>query len=347
LREVQVLSWVSRIVAAALASMALALAGLPARADPSAPPTSVERIELARFRIVYTSRAAGVAGVLAQTLEPERDELARRMGRDWQGTTDVFVGDGQDETVALAPPGMHPPPWAAGIALPSANTLLLDARALRSDEGRHVLRHELAHLALGRSGTGQWPRWFQEGFAMLVAGEWSVSRYAAMYRASARTGAIPLSALADAWPERLSEVEVAYAQSFSFVSFIYEKQGEPAFRDLIGKVADGARFDDAFRTVYGTSLADEEAAWRKTLARRYSWVPLLASPATQWIGISLLFILVYLRVRHRSRARMAAMELEEKAQEAALRIALAEQQVRDDEDAGPRPAPAPEKPVLH
>jgi len=325
----------------ALASLALAV---PARADPPA----VERIELKRFRIIHTANASGTAGALARTLEDERDELARRMGRDWEGVTDIFVGEGPEETLAVAPLGVHPPPWAAGIALPAANALLLDARVLRGQEGKQVLRHELAHLALARTGRGDWPRWFQEGFAMLVAGEWSVSRYAAMYRASVRPEtAIPLAALTRNWPERQSDVEVAYAQSFSFVSHFYEEGGEPAFRELIGKVADGAAFDDAFLAVYHRSLADEEGLWRKTLSRRYSWVPLATAPATLWIGITLLFVLIYLRVQLRKRRKLLAMDLEDKAQEAALRIVLAER-ARGDEQAHPHePPPEPEKPVLH
>lgn len=289
----------------ALLTLLLALAG---SAWAGAPPT--ERIDLARFRIHHTARAASTAAALARVLESERDGLAARMGRDWEGVTEIFVAEGPDEAQAIAPGGLQPPPWAAGIAVPSANVLLLDARVLRGDDGKQVLRHELAHLALGRMGRGDWPRWFQEGVAMLVAGEWSVARYAAMYRASVRAeAAIPLSALERHWPDRLSEVEIAYAQSFSFVSHVYEAGGEPAFRALIGRVADGGAFAEAFAAVYGRSLADEEDAWRKTLSRRYSWVPVATSPAVLWGLISLTFLGIYLTLRLRRQARLARMEL--------------------------------------
>jgi beta-lactamase regulating signal transducer with metallopeptidase domain len=99
--------------------------------------------------------------------------------------------------------------------------------------------------------------------------------------------------------------------------------------------------------VYGVTLADEELAWRKTLARRYSWVPIVTGSGTLWALITLVFFLAYLRVRYRRRARLALMELEDRAQEAALRIAAAEQQreepaLRDREEETPPP-----KPMLH
>ncbi|HCF58088.1 MAG TPA: hypothetical protein DFS52_08860, partial [Myxococcales bacterium] len=71
----------------------------------------------------------------------------RRLGRDWGGHTLVLLGDGPDEVAAIAPAGVEPPRWAAGMAFPAQNTLLFDARALRADTGRQLLLHEMAHLA--------------------------------------------------------------------------------------------------------------------------------------------------------------------------------------------------------
>jgi hypothetical protein len=300
-------------------ALALSLAASAASAQPA-----LTRIDLPRFRIAHTDRAATAAGVLSKTLERERDELVKRLGRDWDAPTDVLVGEA-DELAAIAPAGVQPPPWAAGIALVGPNVLLLNASAVRGDRGKPLVRHELAHLALGRLAPERWPRWFQEGFAMLVAGEWSLSNYTAAYRASLSQWAIPLSALQDRFPESLSDVEIAYAESFSFVTRIYEDGGEEKFRSLIGEVSAGAGFADAFRKVYGRPLSEEESAWRHSLGSRYSWVPLLTGTGALWGVITALFLIAYLRVRRRRQLRLEQMELEEAARAAALRIAAAEQ----------------------
>ncbi len=298
----------------------------------------IEPIESRGFRVHYTPRAAGLAGPLATSLEQRRAELAQRMGRDFSGTVEVYLADGADEVQALAPEGVHPPPWAAGLAVPGANALLFDARILRGDEGRQLITHELAHLALGRLGKGTWPRWFQEGFAMLVAGEWSVAHYAAVYRATVREAAIPLAALSDQWPEEgLSEVNIAYAESFSFVASLYDERGEAKLRELIGRVADGDEFPAAFAAVYGVTLGRAEAEWRSRLASRYSWVPVLTGTGTLWLLITAIFLYAYSRVRRRRRERLEAMELEEQAREAAIRVVAAE--------AIERPGELPQPPV--
>ncbi len=305
----------------------LALCGLwpaSALAEQRAPPET-SRIVLERFDIVHTPRAAGPAVILAKSLERERTELARRLGRDYEGRTEVRVGEGVDELRKLAPHGMTPPIWAGGVAFPHLNVLLIDAAVMRREDARQVIVHELAHLALGRMGRGDWPRWFQEGFAMLVAGEWSVSRYAAMYRATVGEAAIPLSALTDGWPERHSEVEIAYALSLSFVAHLHEKGGDATFRAFIGKVAEGTAFEEAFDAVYGVTLAAEETDWRASLTDRYTWLPLLTGTGTLWALITMLFLLAYARSRRRKRERILLMELEEKAREEALRLAAAAQ----------------------
>jgi hypothetical protein len=299
-------------------ALLLTLAALSA-----APSTST--LELRRFQVVYTPRAAGAAELLSRTLEPARDELARRLGRDWEGRTLVLVGEGPEELAALAPQGVQPPGWAAGMAFPDSNTLLLDARPLRGSDGRPLLLHELAHLGLARAAPGVWPRWFHEGFAMLVAGEWSIGRYAAIYRASIPEAAIPLSALAHAWPDRHSEVEVAYAESLSFVSYLYEERGEQAFRDLISAVASGQSFESAFSAAYGSGLEPLEAAWRKSISSHYSWVPILTGTGTLWVVAALAVLIGFFTARKRRRARLEQMELEELARDAAMRIVAAEQ----------------------
>jgi hypothetical protein len=319
-------------------------------------PSQVD-IVLPRFRIVFTPRAAGAARLLEKTIELERDALATRLGQDYEGMTEVRLFDGAEEAARVAPPGAGPPHWAAGVAYPAQNILLLDARVLRRDDARQVLVHELAHLALWRTGSGRWPRWFQEGFAMMVAGEWSLSRYTAMYRATVGEAAIPLSALEAHFPERHAEVEIAYAESLSFVSHLVERHGEARFKSLIAGVAGGEPFVTSFQSVYRVDLSEEEEAWRKSLSSRYTWVPVLTATGTVWILITALFLLAYARTRRRSHERLLVMEIEEHARESALRIAAAESAARrdiasagdasDDDPSSEEPPATNEGPLLH
>ncbi len=294
------------------------------------------RIDLPRFRIAHTERGAAAAVVLSKTLEHERDEIARKLGRDFDSPTDVLVGEA-DELAAIAPAGAQPPAWAAGMALIGPNALLLNAAAVRGERGRPLVRHELAHLALGRLGPGRFPRWFQEGFAMMVAGEWTMATYAATYRASLSQWAIPLSALETSFPDGFADAEIAYAESFSFVTYLNDQGGDEKLRALIAKVAGGAGMAESLAETYGRSLNDLESAWRKRMGSRYSWLGLLSGTGALWGFASALLLIAYFRLRRKKRLRLEEMALEEAAEAAALRIAAAEQAQATPGDSTPGP----------
>lgn len=325
---------------------AILLVILAGRGSASAEGETPAKLELQRFRVVHTPAAVAVAASVARILEDERNALAVRLGRDWDGVTDVLVAGSADEARGLAPGGVQVPRWSTGLAASAENTIFVDARAFSGDDGRRILRRELAHLAIDRLGQGRFPLWLREGFATLAAEESGAARHLALYRAATRPeAALPLDALADSWPEGLDAVEIAFAQSASFVALLEE---DHAFRTLVAAVAAGTAFEEAFRAAYHVPVAQQEAAWRGSLQRRYAWIPVATHPLSLTAAVSLGLAISWLRLRRRARARLEDQELDEQAREAALRIAAAE---RAQAHPGTRPERdddrPPPKPVLH
>lgn len=79
----------------------------------AAPPGAAELVEGRGFRLHFTPRAAGLAAPLLEALERRREDIAKRMGRDFDGAVDVYLADGPAEAQAIAPVGMVPPPLAS------------------------------------------------------------------------------------------------------------------------------------------------------------------------------------------------------------------------------------------
>jgi hypothetical protein len=321
----------------------LALA-LTAPWRPDAPKT--HEIDLPRFRIQATDKALGMANLLAAELEQDRDVIARRLGGDYTGVTEVRVGEGLEELLRLELPADEPPRWAAGLAHPRENLILLDAGALRPPGGPGVVLHELAHLAVSQLGRPDMPRWFQEGMAVRAAGESSPEASLALVRA-ADGRAIPLDDLERGFPEGYGEVQLAYAESKDFVDYLYAvHDGDP--RPVLGflqAVHDGQPFDAAFAGAFGAPRGELEARWLKQVAQRFKWIPLFTGSSMLFALTSLLCIAAWARVRRRRSVRLSELALEEQAQLAAERIRAAE-------EALPQPGATVEeppaiKPTLH
>ncbi|MCU0696989.1 MAG: DUF1570 domain-containing protein [Myxococcaceae bacterium] len=291
----------------------LASAPPPEGAPPEAPfvtaprtaePVRTVEFDTARFHIVASERAEAPARALAPDLETLRDEVRTLVGRDWPGTTEVRVALGREEYEAMALPGSRPPGWAVALAWPAMNVVLVDARTIATPEGKTTLRHELVHIALGRLGN-DWPRWFQEGVAQMVTNErqFRTEHYSTMAIAIATDRLYDFEVLRDGFPERPQDVEVAYAQSAEFVSFLFKRHGPAAFGELIDHVGNGVIFEQAFARAFHSSLTVEEADFRDDVALRYPWWPvLLGSGTALWALSGLLMAFAHVRRRRQVKA---------------------------------------------
>jgi hypothetical protein len=295
-------------------------------AGTAVPPPTTE-LDTPRFKILHTERATAAAKLLAEEIEVRRDEIRDVLGRDWEGTTEVRLGWGRAEYEALAPFGTTPPSWAAALAWPEENVMLLEAQSLTKGDGQETLRHELIHIALGRLGHN-WPRWFQEGLAQHLTGErrFSVEHYTTLARAVSADRVFKLDDLANGFPEKPADVEIAYSESAAFILFLTERHPREAFGQLVDGVGRGETFEIAFAKAFHTSLNLEERTFREELPGRYPFWPIVTTGTSLWVFASLLVVVGYVRRRRAVLLKRAEQEAEEAAEDAAARILAAEQE---------------------
>jgi hypothetical protein len=294
-----------KAVFAALLSLLLTSSPQPEFDSPQTAPISsptplrTVAFETEHFRFVASERAFQPARALALDLEGLRAEVVARIGRDWSGRTEVRVALGRAEYEALALAGSRPPGWAVALAWPEANVILVDALTLATPDGKTTLRHELVHIALGRFAA-QWPRWFQEGVAQMVTQErqFRSQHFSTMAMAVATDRLYRFDVLSDGFPEFPADVEVAYAQSAEFVSFLFARHGSERFGTLIELVGQGRSFEESFGRAFHASISTEEAEFKRDVAFRYPWWPvLLGSGSLLWGGLSVLMVVAFVRRR--------------------------------------------------
>jgi hypothetical protein len=295
----------------------------PTRVEIPAPPPPLVTGEVAtpRFRVRFTERSEGVAQTLAGRVEHVRDSFRDVLGRDWPGITEVRVGMGREEMRQLAPGAEPVPRWAEALAYPERNLILLDARTLVQPTGEVTLRHELSHVALGQLAPS-WPHWFQEGIAMYLTGDrFSITQYAAMFRAVTNDRLFDFQDLAESWPQQPQDVEIAYAQSVVFVAHLVDRFGSQRLGELVDHVRAGAPFEVAFARAFQTSVGVEQRVWEEELPRRYSWVPIVTGGSVFWGVAALLTVAAWVRRSRVQSLRRAEMRAQEAAEDAAAKLA--------------------------
>jgi hypothetical protein len=260
------------------------------------------------FVFHHREAQAPAASDLAKKADAWRRRILSDLGSDKPSSTRVYLALDLADMRRVAPKGVKVPAWAAGIAFPRMNLILLK---LTTGSGsavdvEKVFAHEFSHVALDHAvGFKPLPRWFREGFAIYQSGEWSFGRTRALAGGVVSGRLFSLEALSEQFPTAVRDIELAYAQSIDFVSFLLGEYGPGPFRKMIGLLAQGWDFFLALEEAYDDGLFAIEEAWHRDLKMRFTWIPLLTGTATLWFLAAVVFILAYVKKR---RARLAAME---------------------------------------
>jgi hypothetical protein len=297
--------------------VAALLAG-PYSPVPSPSQEAPERLDRGRFTFVFF---------------PQDRQLATSLAAH-AIATDTFPGlprPTQRAIVAIAPDARRfrewaggAPEWGSAIAFPESRRIVLQGRRAGSDAGDplSVLRHELAHLALHEQLGNLPPRWFDEGYASLAAGEWGREEVLMTNLALALRGMPTLDELEASFGEGASSAQSAYALAFRAVSELNQMDSEHGLTLFMGYWKATRSLELAMRQAYGLTLADFERRWRQRTRRQYGALALVSNVTLA--ALLLLFVLtpLYVARRRRDRRRLERMKEADAAAERAEQSAI-------------------------
>ena len=203
----------------------------------------------------------------------------------------------------------HPEPWVAGTADPASRRI-----ALKTGPGLHgpgglrsVLRHEIAHVALGAATGGNYSRWLTEGYAQYASGEWSWEDAWHLQSVFLRRGATTLREIDLRFRRHSTEARMGYLLSYTAVHELAALGGDAGLRAVFRRLREGETFEEALRLTFGVTAEQFEVRWKKSLVDRYGWLYLLSRAGVFWIGVTVLVLFVAVRRARRDRTRLDAL----------------------------------------
>lgn len=199
--------------------------------------------------------------------------------------------------------GGRVPVWSGAVAFPASNTIIVRLK----DDPRRALRHELAHLAL-HGVVLRVPRWFDEGYAALAAGEWDRLDALRVNWRLARGDVPTLEELDADLNSGAARAEAAYALATTAVQFLARVGGDRGLEPLLTALARTPDLDRALRESHSATLAQIEELWHRDLRRRYGWLALLSSLGIFWSVVALLLGAAWLWRRRRDRERRSRLD---------------------------------------
>ena len=195
------------------------------------------------------------------------------------------------------------PAWGAGLALPSARFI-----AIRADgeDPFQVLRHELAHLILHDAVKGRVPLWFDEGYAVVAAGEFGrLAQFGLNFSVAA--GRVPdLDGLNAGLRAGEATAEASYALAGSAVAFLDRRAG--GLDEVLAHLAAGQPFDSAIVITTGLNPGRFEEIWQKDVRRHYG-LGLWLMAGGIWVVVAGLVIVAHTVRKRRDLPRRMALDL--------------------------------------
>jgi hypothetical protein len=267
------------------------------------------------FRFTFSEKDQRLVKSLAQASESIYDDVVSDVGVPPRPGVEVYLAASHEDFLRRQPNAQKAPEWAAGLAYPDENLIILKsprAALFGTIDPFRTFRHEIAHLTLHQALAGvRIPRWLDEGLAMYEAKEWTFRTTAVISTVTLKKDFIPLAALNREFPLDVQEAETAYAESFSMIAYLLNRFGREKFRAFIRNLQEGKTVSQSVDGAFGMTFYTLEKEWHRHLRMRYTWLPVITSTAALWFLMTLIFLYVYYRKKRRSREKVVEWELED------------------------------------
>jgi hypothetical protein len=279
----------------------------------SQPPAAAERTQLSSTYFTIEGNAGDrTALFLSKHADSIAESVSKQIGFAFRERVHVIVAPDQERFHSVQPAGARVPDWAVGVAYPHRSLIVL----LKDPRGNilKTFEHEVCHILLGRAfgSDHQVPRWLHEGMAIIVAGQWNMQRLSTMTMAVLTGSLLSMEDITHAFPRDVRRAELAYCQSFYFISFLKSKFGDDEFRSFLSVYSSCKDFKLALWKTYFLRWDEINELWLDYLKVRFSWTPIIFSTGFLWFLASLVFIWGYVHKKRKAREKMRQWELEER-----------------------------------
>lgn len=282
---------------------------------PSTPSTGV-RLDAGRFTVVADRRDERLARSLL-TAAQARDSFPGLP----RPTAHVLVAIAPDQATFRAWVGPFAPEWGAAIAIPDEQRVIMQGSFAGADAGDPlvVLRHELAHLALHEAMGPLPPRWFDEGYASVAAGEFTREQIFETSIGMVWRTLPSLETLEHGFQGGGMEASWSYAMAHRIVSELTTLGGPQGLDHFFRYWKATGSFEKAVREAYGITGEAFEKHWQQQTRRRYGALSVVTNISAAVGLFAIILVPLFISKRRRDRRRLEAMRVVDAQQEAAAR----------------------------
>lgn len=228
----------------------------------------------------------------------------------------VRIALAPDEKTFLAWVGDGAPEWGAAFAFPRERLIVMRGRDESANrDPLRTLRHEIAHLALAEA-IGPVPRWFDEGYASYVAGEWDRAQVIETSVGLVWRGVPTLAGLDSGFFAGAATADRTYALAHRAVAELVSLDPDRPLELLFRHWRQTGTFGRALRSAHGITEEDFEQRFKSSVRSQYGLLAVGADLSLIAVVLVVLLGPLWWRKRRELKERLDRMRAVEAAQEA-------------------------------
>ncbi len=267
-------------------------------------------IENESFKILFEPPLRPTADKITETYPAILGGLEKTLGWNMTVPPVIMLIRNNQQFQRMAPHSL-----AVAFANPRNHSIVIDCTRMSMHPFSlgNTLKHELCHLLLHQHiGSDRLPRWLDEGVCQWTS-EWIADilqdqKHSQLGRATVRGRFIPLDYLQARFPDKDTDIILAYEQSRSFVEYIIRKYGSSHLLNVLNRMHEGADVNEAFVNVFSFPLDFLETKWHQSLADENTWLIKLSYYLYEILFglMALLSLFAFIKIILKKRAYMAA-----------------------------------------
>ncbi|MEG6586571.1 peptidase MA family metallohydrolase [Dendrosporobacter sp. 1207_IL3150] len=229
---------------------------------------NMAEFETEHFIVKYTPADRDTVQMVAQAAEQAYKPVTKELGHDLKDKTIILIYPDKNELRKAfgwsnneSAMGVY---WGGVIQLLSPKVWMKEGDSIEDFIHTGPMVHEFTHLVFDHVTSGNYPRWFTEGFAQYV--EYQVNGYEWIIPTNTLDQKLyTMDQLSDDF-DNLDNQALAYRQSLAAVRYIAEVHGDEKLKQVVSGLKKGQSIEKAISQTLGINFADFDAAWREWAA---------------------------------------------------------------------------------
>jgi hypothetical protein len=196
------------------------------------------------------------------------------------------------------------------FAVPQKKLMVIDYSKMRTSPFslKSTIKHELCHLVLHHYVQKErLPRWLDEGISQWASDgitELIMDHKRSILRQAMLSGRyFRMNDISRRFPRDKTSLQLAYAQSRSFVDFMIREFGRDGVLRLINNLRHGLAFETAIEESFAVSFEDLEKEWVADHTKRNTWFTYLSIHVYEFIFLfgAIAVVIGFIRVIKKKR----------------------------------------------